>query len=197
MFLFNLSLFELLALTSAVSGVVVALYLLSRSRRKVVVPTLRFWQQATLPVPSSRRRRIQQPWSLILQLVSLALLLLAIAQLKVGDREKASRDHVVLLDSSSWMGARSARGTLLDEAKVKAKAFVRALPRSDRVMVVRVDGLASPVTGMESDRGVLERAIDETRDFAAAAALVRQLMFIGRFRTELEAASHQAELGAG
>src|SRR5690606_12279073 len=135
------------------------------------VPTLRFWVQAQQPVPSSHRRRIQQPWSLILQLLSLLLLLLAISQLKLGSRQTASRDHVVLLDASSWMGARSGGRMLIDEAKQKARQFVRSLPLSDRVMLVRVDALASPATGMESDHAVVERAIDETRPGASALSL--------------------------
>ena len=53
---------------------------------------------------------------------------------------------------SSWMSARSGDRTLLDEAKARARAYVRALPASDRVMVVRADGLPSPATGMDTDR---------------------------------------------
>ena len=161
MFFNLLSLPEFLLLFGTVSGLVVTLYLLSRARRKQVVSTLRFWVHASQPVPSSRRRWIQQPWSLLLQLLSLALLLLALAQLKIGNRETAQRDHVLLLDSSSWMGARTAngQGMLLDEAKRKARSFVRSLPPSDRVMVVRVEGLPSPATGMEKNRDKIERAI--------------------------------------
>ncbi|HYO83218.1 MAG TPA: BatA domain-containing protein, partial [Bryobacteraceae bacterium] len=87
MFLLNLSLPEFLALFGALSGIVVTLYLLSRARRRQRVATLQFWQRAMQPVPSTRRRRIQNPWSLVLQLLSLLLLLLAIAQLKFGDRD--------------------------------------------------------------------------------------------------------------
>jgi len=184
MFLLNLSLPEFLAIFAAISGIVVTLYLLSRARRRQVVPTLRFWVHAKQPIPSSRRRRIQQPWSLILQLVSLALLLLAISQLKLGNRETAQRDHVLLLDASSVMGAHpgSRPGTLLDEAKLKARAYVRALPASDRVMVVRADGLPSPATGMESNRQRIERAIDETRVGASALNLEQAFLFAGQIR---------------
>ncbi len=184
MFFLNLSLPEFLMLFSAVSGVVVTLYLLSRARRRQVVPTLRFWVHAAQPVPSSRRRRIQQPWSLILQLLCLALLLLAIAQLKVGNRETAQRDHVLLLDASSWMGAQAATGDriLLDAAKARARAFVRSLPPSDRVMVVRVDGLPAPATAMENDRALLERAINETRPGASALNLDQAFLFADQIR---------------
>jgi len=62
----------------------------------------------------------------------------------------------------------------------------------------RFEALAGEVRALESDTiARIARAIDESRDFAAAAALVRQLMFIERFGGELEAASHSAELGAG
>jgi hypothetical protein len=182
MFFLNLSLPEFLALLSAISGVVVALYLLSRSRRRQKVATLRFWTQAAQPVPSTRRRRIQQPWSLVLQLICLALLLLAIAQLKWGDRERASRDHVLVLDASSWTGARVGGKMVAEEVRSKARQYLRSLPSSDRVMIVRADGLPSPVTGMETDRAVLERAIDETRPGASALDLNAAFAFAAQSR---------------
>ena len=84
MYFLNLSLLQFLAVFGGISAVSVALYLLDRSRRKLVVSTLRFWVAAEQPAVAARRRRIQQPWSLLLQLVSMALLLLAIAQLRAG-----------------------------------------------------------------------------------------------------------------
>lgn len=182
MFFLNLSLPEFLALLSGVSGLVVALYLLSRSRRRQKVATLRFWSQAAQPVPSTRRRRIQQPWSLVLQLICMTLLLLAMAQLKWGDRERASRDHVLVLDASSWTGARIGEKTIGDEVRSRARQYVRSLSSSDRVMVVRADGLPSPVTGMESDRAVIERAIDATRPGASALDLNAALAFATQSR---------------
>src|SRR5689334_3736671 len=107
MYLLNLSLFQFLGVFAAIGGVSVALYLLDRSRRKQVVSTLRFWVAAEQPAVAARRRHINQPWSLLLQLVSMALLLLAIAQLRFGSPALAGRDHVIVLDTSSWMAARS------------------------------------------------------------------------------------------
>ena len=76
MFLLNLGLGEFLVLFGAVTGIAVALYLLDRSRRRVVVATLRFWKPAEHPPDIRRRRRIQQPVSLLLQLLGMLLLLL-------------------------------------------------------------------------------------------------------------------------
>jgi hypothetical protein len=183
MFFFNLSAFEFFALFGAVSGIVVTLYLLSRARNKQVVPTLRFWIQAQQPVANQQRRRIQQPLSLILQLIGLCLLLLAISQLRLGSRDTSSRDHVLLLDTSSWMAATTARnGTLLDQAKARARSFVNALPSTDRVMVVRTDAVASPATGMESDRDSITKAINDSRPGAAALNLEAAFTFAERVR---------------
>src|ERR1700689_3749260 len=119
----NLSLGELLGLAGAISAGVVALYLLDRSKRKQVVSTLRFWTGAGVRTQLKHRRRIQQPWSLQLEIVSLLLLLLAIAGPRLGIIGGPGRDHVLILDTSAWMGSLpggARRGTLLDEARDSA-----------------------------------------------------------------------------
>lgn len=182
MFFFNLSPLEFFALLGVVSSIVVALYLLDRSRRKQVVPTLRFWQSTQQPAAAQRRRKIQQPWSLLLQLVSLALLLLAIAQLRWGSPVQTSRDHVLLLDTSAWMGARQGRGTLLDEAKSALKQYLRSLPASDRVMLVQADTLATPATGFETDRAKVARLITSARAGETALRFTEALQFAQRLQ---------------
>src|ERR1044072_3355540 len=137
MFLLNLSFLQFVAVFGSISAVSVALYLLDRSRRKQVVSTLRFWVAAEQPAVAARRKHIQQPWSLILQLVSMALLLLAIAQLRLGTPAQAGRDHVIILDASAWMAARSGNRTLMDLTRDRARRYLHALPSRDRVMLIR------------------------------------------------------------
>ena len=177
MFFANLSAAEFLALLAATSALVVALYLLDRSRRHVVVSTLRFWVGTDRPVVSSRRRRIRQWPSLLIQLASLALLLLAIAQLRWGSREDNSRDHVLILDTSSWMAGRGGERSLMDEAREDALHYLQALPQGDRVMVVYADGLATPATAFEEDRAVAEGAVRRARAGASALNLGQALAF--------------------
>ena len=157
----NLSIVEFLGLLSVASSFVVVLYLLDRSRRKQIVSTLRFWTTSSLPVQTQHRKRIQQPWSLLLQLISIALLLLAIAQPRWGSAEKSARNHVLILDTSAWMSARG----LMEQAKTAALQYVRKLPSGDRIMLVRADALATPVTVLESDhRAVSSTATHRHRD---------------------------------
>ena len=177
MFFLNLSLPEFLALLGSLSGAMVALYLLDRMRKKHTVPTLRFFAAAEQPPVLKHRRKLQQPWSLLLQLLSLLLLLLAIAQLRWGSPARASRDHVLILDTSAWMAARSGQNRLIDQARSVARSYVRTLPSSDRVMVVRADVLATPATLFESDRQKIQRAIDQTQSGAGPLNIETALQF--------------------
>ena len=177
MYFLNLSLPQFLAIFGAVSAIAVTLYLLDRSRRKLVVSTLRFWEAAEMPVAVSRRKHIQQPWSLILQIVSMALLALAIAQLRLGTPLEAGRDHVIVLDTSAWMSARSGKTTLMDLARQRARQYLRALPAGDRAMLVRADALVTPATAFEPDRKKVESAILASHPGATALNLDQALTF--------------------
>ena len=180
----NLGLGELLGLVGAISAGVVALYLLDRSKRHQIVATLRFWSAADVRTELKHRRRIQQPWSLLLQLVSLALLLTAIAGPQLGIFDAAGRDHVIVLDTSAWMGSRVAagqgQGIVMDQAKASARAYLRSIPRRDRVMLVRADALATPATAFETNHSVVESAIQQSQAGASALNLSHALEFASR-----------------
>lgn len=180
MFFLNLSLPEFLTILGSLSGVVVALYLLDRTRKRHTVATLRFFAAAEKPPILKHRRKLQQPWSLLLQLISLLLLLLAIAQLRLGSPVRYSRDHVLILDISPWMGARLGPNRLIDQARTAARAYVNALPLADRVMVVRAGVLATPALLFESDRKKIQFAIDQTQPGAASLNLQGALDFARR-----------------
>jgi len=178
--LLNLGLGELLGLIGVVSAGVVALYLLDRSKHRQIVATLRFWVPAGSRTELKHRRRIQQPWSLLLQLLSLILLLIAIAGPQFGVFDGPGRDHVVILDTSSWMGTLVAQGTALDQAKANARAYIRALPSRDRVMLLRADAVATPATSFEIDRSVIENAIQQSQAGASGLNLGRAIDFAAR-----------------
>jgi hypothetical protein len=183
MYFLNLSAAELLSLFGILSGVVTALYLLDRTKRKQTVATLRFWSDAVKPTETRRRRRIRQPLSLALQVLAILCLLLALAQLRWGTIEDGSRDHVLVLDTSAWMAARTPNGLLMDEARRLALAYVRALPAGDRIMLLRAGALTTPVTAFESDRQVVEKAILASEAGAGALRVDDALRFARRIQT--------------
>jgi len=187
----NLTLGQFLTLFVAAGGVAFVLYLLDRSRRKVVVPTLRFWTAAEQPTAVVRRKTVSQPWSLLLQLLGIFFLLLAIAQLRWGAFAGKPRDHILLLDTSAWMNARAPNATapklsnqprrsLMDLARRQAALYLRELPGSDRVMLVRVDALATPATPFLSDKIALLQAITDSKPGSTALDLGQALAFAKR-----------------
>ncbi len=184
MHLLNLTLGQFVAVFGSVSAVMLALYLLDRSRRRQVVSTLRFWVSAEQPSVVARRRRIQQPFSLLLQLASIVLLRLAIGQLRLGAPASAPRDHILILDTSAWMAARTSTRSLMDLARERARAYVRAVPVGDRVMLVRADALTTPATSFEPDRKKLEDAIARSTPGATALNLDQALAFARQIQAE-------------
>lgn len=189
MFFLNLTAAEFLGLFGVLSGLVTALYLLDRTRRKKVVSTLRFWNPAFSAEQQQSRKRVREPWSLILQLVSLLLLLLAIAQLEWGTREARGQDHVVLLDTSSWTAQTGtaaeagAKETVLAREKTAAEQYLAALPTRDRVMLVRADALSAPATPFTTDRQQVLRAIRESTPAFSALNIGQALSFASQARS--------------
>lgn len=190
MFFLNLGVGEFLALLGGLSAVITALYLLDRAKRKKVVSTLQFWTAATHAEEEQSRRRVREPWSLVLQLLALLFLLLAVAQLEWGARERLGKDHVLILDASSWMaaslpGGRNGAGssTLMAVAKTKAAAYLRSLPPRDRVLLVRAGGLITPVTAFTPDRGELAARVRETQPGFTALSLPDALHFAVQAQT--------------
>ena len=145
----------------------------------MVVSTLRFWTAADQPTAVQRRKHIQQPISLLLQLIAMLLLLLAISQLRVGTEAAAARRHVLVLETSAWMASRANGQTLMDAARARARAYLRAIPSSDQVMIIRANALATPVTPFESDRRKLEAAIAQSEP-AAGSLNIEQALAVAR-----------------
>jgi hypothetical protein len=177
MFFLNLTAGEFFTLLGVAGGLITALYLLDKSKRRKVVSTLRFWVPASSAEELQSRRRMREPWSLLLQLLGLLLLLLALAQLQWGSKRWRGKDHVLLLDTSAWSSSHGRGSPLLDAEKGLALDYLSRLPAADRVMVVRVDGLATPMTPFTSNRKQLAAAIDRSASESSALNLEQALSF--------------------
>lgn len=197
MFFVNLGLGQFLAIFGAISAISVVLYLLDRSRRRVVVSTLKFWVAAEQPTAVVRRKHISQPISLLLQLLSMLLLLLAIAQLRIGSPTSQSRQHVLILETSAWMNARSGKQTLMDTARTRARAYVNALPSGDQVMLVRADALATPATAFETNHAKVLAAITATVSGSTSLNINQALTFARQLQSNTGQRGEVVFVGSG
>ncbi len=162
--LLNLALAQLFGLFVPIAGLLVALYFYDRSRRRVLVSTLRFWPKRPAPAIRQRHKRIQHPLSLLLQLAALLLLLLAIADPRPDSSEAAAQRRIVVLDISSAMALNDAAGTnLMDQAKALALAYVNSLPATDQVMLVEADGSPMVRVPFTRDRQRIREAISTAK----------------------------------
>lgn len=158
--LLNLALGQLLGLFLPVAGLLVALYFYDRSRRRVLVSTLRFWPRRPAPAVRQRHRRIQHPLSLILQLIALLLLLLAIADPRPATTGTGARHRVILLDTSAAIALPDEDGnSLMIEAKELALRYLDRIPSRDRVLLIEADGAPTVRVPFTQDRDGLRDAI--------------------------------------
>lgn len=170
----NLSVLEFSVLFALGSAILVALYLLDRSRLKLRVATLRFWQAAQLPPSQQRRRRIQQPWSLLMQLLALALLLLAASQVRWGGEKSTPRNHILIVDVSAASGAKSRGDASLDvlsASKRKAAGWLKSIAAPDKVLLIEAGALLTPRTTLDNNRPQLEKTLQSLQSGAASSNL--------------------------
>src|ERR1700675_4789579 len=127
---------EVAVVWSALAALALWLYLHHRRPQRRKVSTLRFWASVQ-PVAQPRRRRLREPWALLAQILFLLLLILALANPRLGVTYEG-RSVVIVLDASIWSQARTA-GEIpwIDRERVEALSMLESLPVGARVLLVR------------------------------------------------------------
>ncbi|MBI5477810.1 MAG: VWA domain-containing protein, partial [Deltaproteobacteria bacterium] len=178
MSLFGLALAKLAAIFGAVAVALIVLYILKLRRRRVEVPFARLWAQVAGQKESTALlMRLRRLVSLLLQLVFVALLVLAVGDPRLGVTALAGRSVVLVVDASASMKATDGTPTRLDAAKREARKLARGLGGADLCMVVRMDGQPGPLTGFTGDGPMLLRAIDGIEASDTPADLLGALRF--------------------
>ncbi len=160
---------------------IIAFYLLKLRRRPVRVGSVMFWERAVRDAQGNTPWRMVRPQTqLLLQLLGLAMLLLAFAR-PVIPSELGGRVMLVL-DRSASMNATDGPGgaTRFAEARERLKSLASELASANntRVMVVALGSEALPLTPWTSDRTVLLGAIDavEPTDEEASSDALAELV---------------------
>lgn len=160
---------------------IIAFYLLKLRRRPVRVGSVMFWERAVKDAQGNTPWRMVRPQTqLLLQLLGLAMLLLAFAR-PVIPSELGGRVMLVL-DRSASMNATDGAGgaTRFAEARERLRSLATQLAAANntRVMVVALGSEALPLTPWSSDRTVLLGAIDaiEPTDEEASTDALAELV---------------------
>ena len=161
---------------------IIALYLLKQRRRRVQVATLLFWDKILKDEQTvTSLARLRKLLSLLLQLLFIALLVLALARPLVSGGFAGARRIVLFLDTSASMLVQEGGGVRFDEAKSRALNLVKGLAQGDTMMLITVDQHPAVVLPFTNSKRELEAAIEtlspvhtET-DFAAALKILDHL----------------------
>ena len=129
----NLSFLQFAGLLGAVGAFSVALYLLDRNRRNQVVATPSVLGGARRTRRSKRAdAKFSSPCRCSCSCWEWLCFCLPSRQFQLGGHATVRHDHVLVLDTSAWMGAAvpdRSGATLMDMTKANALAWLRAVPR--------------------------------------------------------------------
>jgi hypothetical protein len=140
------------AIGAAAALATVALYVLKLRRRPVAVPFSPIWQRVLRDKEASELfSRLKNVLSLLLQLVLLALVVLALGDPRPAAGAHEGRSIVVLVDASASMQATDVAPNRIERAKTKIGELASGLGSADRMLVAKMDATTVPLTTMTSE----------------------------------------------
>ena len=174
----GLPLLQLAALFGAAGLAVVGLYLLKLRRRVAVVPFAALWERILRDKEATTLfSKLKRVLSLLLQLLLLALLVLALGDPRPTENLWKGRTLVVLVDASASMQATDVAPNRLEVAKEELRKLILGLGGSDRILVAQMDAVVTPLGPMTGDTTILDREVDAIHATDTRADLARGLRF--------------------
>src|SRR5688572_612714 len=119
---------QLVTLFGVAGAAVVVLYILKLRRRRVAVPYSRLWERVLVQRPtSSLFSQLRRLISLLIQLLLLALLVVALGDPRVKAPSTSGRNLVVLIDGSASMKATDVPGSRATVARDAVRRMIREM----------------------------------------------------------------------
>lgn len=176
--LLGLPLAQLATVFAVAGAALVALYLLKLRRRRVPVPFTKLWDRVLAPRPaSSLFETLRRVASLLIQLLVLALLVLALGDPRRAGASAAGRTLVVLVDGSASMKATDVPGSRARAARDAARKLVREMGPADQMLLAQMDAQVTPLAPLTDDPAALEQALSQYAPRDTGADLAGALRF--------------------
>jgi hypothetical protein len=142
--------------------VIVALYLLKLKRVEREVPSTYLWRKMVRDVEANAPwQRLRPNLLMILQLLFLAVLILALARPFNWTEGSAGQAAIFILDTSASMSATDVAPSRIESAKQRAIQLVDGLPDSARVTVIEAGREARVLISSSLDRRQAHLAIQD------------------------------------
>lgn len=164
------------AVLAAVPPLIVLLYFLKLKRRPLEVPSTYLWRRAIEDLHvNSIWQRIRRNVLLFLQLLLVALIMLAVLRpgcrgtTLVGDR------FIFLIDTSASMGAKEPGGSRLELAKRRVVELIDQMLRGDVAMIISFSNEARIEQSFTDNRRLLRERVQRIQGTARPSDLLEAL----------------------
>lgn len=145
---------------AAALPVVVLFYLLKRKRVVKLVSSTLLWQKFLSETQASAPfQKLRKNWLLILQLILLALVVLALARPYFAAKMKPAQLRVVVLDASASMQATDENPSRFEKARAEALKWVDTLAGNDQMVVLQAGANTEVKQSATTEKAALRRAL--------------------------------------
>ncbi|MFO0904216.1 MAG: BatA and WFA domain-containing protein [Pirellulales bacterium] len=149
-------------LLALVPPLIVLLYFLKLKRAPVEVPSTYLWSRAIEDLHvNSIWQRIRQNVLLFLQLLLVALVMLALLRPGCRGVTLTGNRFILLIDTSASMSAKDGGGTRLDAAKQRALNLIDQMKRGDVAMVISFSDEAKTEQSFTDNRRLLRERVQQ------------------------------------
>jgi hypothetical protein len=151
---------------------IIALYFLKLKRRPVKVPSTLLWRKSLEDLHvNSLFQRLRRNLLLFLQLLAVALAMLALAGLRCSGSGGQGQRYVLMIDNSASMSASDVPPSRLQVAKDKARKVVDSMDGDDLAMVISFAETAKVVSNYTGDKRILLQRIASIEPTQATTSL--------------------------
>ena len=139
---------------------VIVFYLLKRKRTTKLVSSTLLWQKFLADTQASAPfQKLRQNWLLYLQLLLLALAVLALTRPYFKSSAKPAQLRVIILDGSASMQATDEAPSRFGKARAEALKWVDSLAPTDQMIVLLAGANTEVQQSATSDKSALRRAL--------------------------------------
>ena len=148
------------AALAAVPLCIVLLYFLKLKRQSVVVPSTLLWRRSMEDLRvNSLFQRLRRNILLIMQLLTVAMILLALTGPSWVGSSTSGRRLIIAIDQSASMSATDVAPNRLSVAKSKATALINSMTASDLAMIIAFSDTAEVASSYTSNKNLLKQKI--------------------------------------
>lgn len=146
---------------AAAIPVVIVFYLLKRKRVVKLVSSTLLWQKFLADTQASAPfQKLRKNWLLYLQILLLALAVLALARPYIKTTATPSQKRVIILDGSASMKATDETPSRFEKARAEALKWVDSLRTGDEMVVILAGANTEVRASATTDKTTLRRALE-------------------------------------